>query len=79
MVQDDKPVGPDGVQVRFDDERVVCDAGVMLVATLAERLGVEVLAQRLVRLRRDRPGRGQRGAQGDGADLRDGAGRRQHR
>lgn len=28
----------------------------MLVATLAERLGVEVLAQRLVRLRRDRPG-----------------------
>ncbi len=56
MVQDDKPVGPDGVQVRFDDERVVCDAGVMLVATLAERLGVEALAQQLVRLRRDRPG-----------------------
>ena len=56
MVQDDKPVGPDGVQVRFDDERVVCDAGVMLVATLAERLGVEALAQQLVVLRRDRPG-----------------------
>jgi hypothetical protein len=56
MVQDDKPVGPDGVQVRFDDERVVCDAGVVLVATLAERLGIEALAQQLVRLRRERPG-----------------------
>ena len=56
VVQDDKPVGPDGVQVKFDDERVVSDAGVMLVATLAGRLGVEALAQRLVRLRRDRPG-----------------------
>jgi len=56
VVQDDKPFGPDGVQVKFDDERVVSDAGVMLVATLAGRLGVEALAQRLVRLRRDRPG-----------------------
>ncbi len=56
MVQDDKPVGPDGVRVEFDDERVVCDAGVMLVATLAQRLGVEALAGRVVRLRRDRPG-----------------------
>jgi Transposase DDE domain group 1 len=56
MVQDDKAVGLDGLAVEFDDERVVCDAGVMLVATLAERLGIEALAQRLVRLRRDRPG-----------------------
>ncbi len=56
MVQDDRPVGLDGVQVKFDDERVVCDAGVMLVATLAERLGIEALAQRLVRLRRDGAG-----------------------
>ena len=39
MVQDGEPVGLDGVQVKFDDERVVCDAGVMLVATLAGRLG----------------------------------------
>jgi hypothetical protein len=46
----------DGVQVEFDDERVVSDAGVMLVATLAQRLGIEALAQQLVRLRRDRPG-----------------------
>ena len=56
MVQDDKPVGLDGVAVVFDDERVVCDAGVMLVALVAQRLGVEALAGDLVRLRRDRPG-----------------------
>jgi hypothetical protein len=56
MVQDDEAVGLNGVTVEFDDERVVCDAGVMLVATLAERLGIEALAGRLVRLRRERPG-----------------------
>jgi hypothetical protein len=56
MVHDDGPVGLDGVQVKFDDERVVSDAGIALVATLAGRLGIEDLAQRFVRLRRDRPG-----------------------
>ena len=56
MVQDNGPVGPDGVRVCFDDQRVVSDAGVMLIATLAQRLGVEALALGLVRLRRDRPG-----------------------
>jgi hypothetical protein len=56
MVHDDGPVGLDGVAVVFDDERVVSDAGVALVATLAERLGIEALAQRLVRLRREQPG-----------------------
>jgi hypothetical protein len=55
MVQDERPVGLDGVQVKFDDERLVCDAGVILVA-LAQRLGLEALAQQLVRLRRERPG-----------------------
>jgi hypothetical protein len=55
-VHDDEPVGLDGVRVEFDDERAVSDAGVMLVASLAGRLGVEALAGRLVRLRRDRPG-----------------------
>jgi hypothetical protein len=55
-VQDDEAVGLDGMRVAFDDERVVSDAGVALVATLAGRLGIEVLAARLVRLRRDRPG-----------------------
>jgi hypothetical protein len=56
MVQDDEPVGLDGLRVEFDDERVVSDAGIALVATLAERLGIEALAGQLVRLRRDRPG-----------------------
>ena len=39
MVQDDERVGLDGVRVIFDDDRVVSDAGVALVATLAGRLG----------------------------------------
>jgi hypothetical protein len=56
VVQDDEAVGLNGLAVEFDDERVVSDAGVALVATLAERLGVERLAGRLVRLRGDRPG-----------------------
>lgn len=56
MVHDDGAVGLDGVRVEFDDERAVSDAGVVLVATLAGRLGIEALAGRLVRLRRSRPG-----------------------
>ncbi len=56
MVQDDGPVGLEALKVEFDDERVVSDAGVALVATLAGRLGIEALATKLVRLRRDRPG-----------------------
>jgi len=56
VVHDDEPVGLDGLRVCFDDERAVSDAGVMLVATLAQRLGIEALAGRLVRLRSDRAG-----------------------
>src|ERR1700710_2899054 len=54
--QEAKPVGLDGTRVCFDDERAVCDAGIMVVATLAERLGIEALARDGVRLRRDRAG-----------------------
>jgi hypothetical protein len=50
MVQDDGPVGLDGVRVVFDDGRAVSDAGIVLVATLARRLGIEALARRVVRL-----------------------------
>ena len=75
MVQDDEPVGLDGVRVAFDDERVVADAGIALVATLAGRLGIEGLVGRFVRS----AGRLERGAQGDGADLRDGIGCGLHR
>jgi hypothetical protein len=56
MVHQDEPVVVDRLSVEFDDERAVSDAGVMLVATLTERLGLEPLADELVRLRRDRPG-----------------------
>ena len=79
MVHDDKPVGLDGLQVKFDDERAVSDAGVMLVVTLAQRLGIEALARRSGQVARGSPGRRQRRAQGDGADLRDGARGGQHR
>lgn len=56
MVHDAKPVGLDGIRVKFDDERVVSDAGIALVATVAQRLGIEALALQLVRLRPGRPG-----------------------
>jgi hypothetical protein len=56
VVHDDAAVGLDGLQVVFDDERVVSDSGIVLVAALAERLGIEDLARRLVRLRKGRPG-----------------------
>ena len=78
VVQDDKPVGLDVLRVAFDDQRVVSDAAAMLVATLAGRLGIEALAGGwcgcVVTARRR-----QRWAQGDGAVVRDGAGRGQHR
>ncbi len=40
----------DVVKVQFDDERVVSNAGVLLVATLAKRLGFEQLVGDSVRL-----------------------------
>jgi hypothetical protein len=56
VVHDVEPVGLDGLRVNFDDGRAVADAGVMLVAVLAGRLGIEALAGRVVALRCDRPG-----------------------
>jgi hypothetical protein len=52
---------PDGVTVVFDDERAVADAGVVLPATLAARLGVEALVDEAVDLG-DRPGAANAGA-----------------
>src|SRR5215211_3415023 len=40
----------DRIQVRFDDENLVANAGLLLVGTLAVRLGLEALVNRLVRL-----------------------------
>ena len=49
MVQDDRPAGLDGVQVKFDDERVVCDAGVMLVAALQYSCQIDQLIPSVAR------------------------------
>jgi hypothetical protein len=61
MVHVDGPVGSDGVAVAFDDERAVADAGIVLVATLARRLGIEALVDERVVLG-DRVGAGNEGA-----------------
>jgi hypothetical protein len=41
---------PDATRVVFDDERVVANAGVLLPAVLAERLGIEAVVDRTVDL-----------------------------
>jgi Transposase DDE domain group 1 len=55
-MKDAGAVGSESLRVVFDDERVVSDAGIALVATLAGRLAIEGLVSRLVGLRGDRPG-----------------------
>ncbi|HET9719632.1 MAG TPA: IS1380 family transposase [Solirubrobacteraceae bacterium] len=61
MVHDgaDVPQGPaslDQVRVSFDEERLISDAGLMLCATLADRLGLEELVNESVWLDPSRPG-----------------------
>src|SRR3954447_24036358 len=55
MVHVDGPVGLDAIAVDFDDERAVSDAGIVLAASLAERLGIEALVDATVDLGQ-RPG-----------------------
>lgn len=50
MVHVDGPGGLDGVAVAFDDDRAVCDAGIVLAASLASRLGIEALVDETVDL-----------------------------
>ena len=54
-------VQPDSVGVEFDDERLIANAGLILVATLSKRLGIEKLVDRTVclgqRAGAARPGR----------------------
>ena len=52
---------PDATRVLFDDERAVANAGVMLPAMLADRLGIEALVDRTVDLG-DRAGAANPGA-----------------
>src|ERR671916_2709272 len=61
MVHDDGPVGLDAIAVAFDDERAVADAGIVLAATLAQRLGIEALVDDAVCLG-GRPGAANAGA-----------------
>src|SRR3954470_23548639 len=61
MVHVDGPVGLEGVGVCFDDQRAVADAGIVLTATLAGRLGLEALVDECVDLG-DRVGAGNEGA-----------------
>jgi DDE family transposase len=60
MVHDGADVmGParlDAVQVRFDEDRLVSDAGLLLCATLADRLGIEELVNESVWLGYGTPG-----------------------
>ena len=61
MVHDaaDVPAGPaslDAVQVKFDEQRLISDAGLMLTATLAQRLGIEELVNESVWLDPKAPG-----------------------
>jgi hypothetical protein len=50
MVHVDGPGGLDGIGVEFDEERAVADAGIVLAASLAQRLGIETLVDRTVDL-----------------------------
>src|SRR3954447_22044147 len=61
MVHGGGPVGLHGIAVGFDDERAVADAGVVLVGTLASRLGIEALVDDRVDLG-ERDGAGHAGA-----------------
>ena len=61
MVHDcaDVPEGPtnlDAVRVAFDEERLISDAGLMVTATLAQRLGIEQLVNESVWLDPRAPG-----------------------
>jgi hypothetical protein len=61
MVHADGPVGLDAIAIDFDDERAVAHAGIVLVASLAERLGIEALVDETVDLGQ-RPGAANAGA-----------------
>jgi hypothetical protein len=61
MVHDvaDVPAGPaslDSVRVQFDEQRLISDAGLLVTATLAERLEIEELVNESVWLDRKAPG-----------------------
>jgi len=51
MVKGSEPsVRLDSVGVEFDDERLIANAGLVLIATLSRRLGIEQMVDKMVRL-----------------------------
>jgi Transposase DDE domain group 1 len=50
------PISLDSVQVRFDEQRLISDAGLLVCATLADRLGIESLVNESVWLDPKAPG-----------------------
>src|SRR3989442_6447909 len=66
MVNDRAGVVLDRLRVEFDDERAVANAGLLLSASLAGRLGIEALVNETVDLA-GRPGAA--GPRGEGATL----------
>jgi Transposase DDE domain group 1 len=46
----ERSVRLDSVEVEFDDERLIANAGLVLIATLGRRLGIEQMVDRMVRL-----------------------------
>ena len=58
------PNHPDRIQITFDDHRLVANAGLILPATLARRLGLPQLVQKHLDLG-DAPGRANTGRQDD--------------
>ena len=67
MVHDaaDVPTGPmslDSVRVEFNEERLISDAGLLIAATLSDRLGLEELVNESVWLGYRVPGRRSQGA-----------------
>ena len=67
------------IAVRFDEQRLVGDVGLLLTGSLAERLGVEQLVNDSVWLVSQGSGRGAPGPQGDEPGARDARRRGQHR
>ncbi len=51
---------PDRIDIAFDDDRLVADAGLLLAATLAQHLGLQELADSYLDLG-DAPGRANAG------------------
>ena len=68
----------ESAEVVFDDQRAVANAGVMLPALLAQRLGIEELVEETVDLG-VRPGAAQPRPEGNEPGLGDGVGRGLHR